>query len=525
MGAVFLFAYLFDINVWNPQGILATIFSTMVALVTVIALLCLTGTNPQVPICIFTVAVPLFLVGLKHVLFRSVSTVAYLQKISGILVFVGSVVACIFLTWIILPMIYSNLPFIDPTRMGNEWDSETRAFYAYRAGCKADYEDLSHCENYDTFEPCFFRYQSEGAQPYVHFSSICTNDCLDIYDECPTPFIIWVNPGLAALSLIIMGFIAKFINPNNVMNEKVTTVIKSSAVFLFLLWIFASLAGAGGGITESLITFAISMFIGTSIMAATVLWRETTDGDIIAKAMENNKNYLDIMKGFVLLAFSPLIPVYLILSALSQIVRKAKSCVTGVPLEYKGCLTQKCAEQLDDFKTNWNHSTVLSYSVYWGAAYVFFNVLASKFTTVFLSWLIEFTSEMSILSVTGIVVLVGLSLFMLPPIPGLPIYLTGGIVLVSVGRESMGLISAIAYATSVALGTKLLACVIQQKIIGGMLGEFVSVKQMVAVNSDGIRAMRLILSEEGITARKVSVLVGGPDWPTSVLCGEFATKV
>jgi len=121
--------------------------------------------------------------------------------------------------------------------------------------------------------------------------------------------------------------------------------------------------------------------------------------------------------------------------------------------------------------------------------------------------------------VTGIVVLVGLSLFMLPPIPGLPIYLTGGIVLVSVGRETMGLINAIAYATSIALGTKLLACVIQQKVIGGMLGGFVSVKQMVAVNSDGIRAMRLILSEEGITARKVSVLVGGPDWPTSVLCG------
>ena len=110
---------------------------------------------------------------------------------------------------------------------------------------------------------------------------------------------------------------------------------------------------------------------------------------------------------------------------------------------------------------------------------------------------------------TDIVVLVGMGLFMLPPIPGLPIYLTGGILLVSVGRETFGLVNAIAYATSVGLGTKLLACAIQQKIIGGTLGESISVKQVISVNSDGVRAMRLIISEKGITARKVAVLVGG----------------
>jgi len=41
---------------------------------------------------------------------------------------------------------------------------------------------------------------------------------------------------------------------------------------------------------------------------------------------------------------------------------------------------------------------------------------------------------MNLLAVTGIVIFVGMILFMLPPIPGLPIYLKGGIVLVSVGR-------------------------------------------------------------------------------------------
>ncbi len=128
---------------------------------------------------------------------------------------------------------------------------------------------------------------------------------------------------------------------------------------------------------------------------------------------------------------------------------------------------------------------------------------------------------MNIFAVTGIVIFVGMILFMLPPIPGLPIYLTGGIVLVSVGREALGLWLSIAYACMVSLLLKLLACSVQQKIIGGNLGNNVAVKQLVSINSEGIRAMRVMLSDRGITMRKVAVLVGGPDWPVSVLCGKF----
>lgn len=152
-------------------------------------------------------------------------------------------------------------------------------------------------------------------------------------------------------------------------------------------------------------------------------------------------------------------------------------------------------------------------------------MLASKLTTVFLSWLIEYTSDMNLLSVTGIVIFVGMILFMLPPIPGLPIYLTGGIVLVSVGKGALGLWGSILYACFISLALKLLACTVQQKIIGGNLGGNVGVKQIVAVNSEGIRAMRVMLSDKGITARKVAVLVGGPDWPVSVLCGKSIVNV
>lgn len=46
------------------------------------------------------------------------------------------------------------------------------------------------------------------------------------------------------------------------------------------------------------------------------------------------------------------------------------------------------------------------------------------------------------------------------------------------------------------------------------------IRQLVQINSEGIRAMRLILSEKNTSVRKSAILVGGPDWPTSVLCGK-----
>ena len=42
---------------------------------------------------------------------------------------------------------------------------------------------------------------------------------------------------------------------------------------------------------------------------------------------------------------------------------------------------------------------------------------------------------------------------------------------------------------------------------------------MVGVNSNMIRTMKVILSRPGMSIAKCSILVGGPDWPTSVLCG------
>ena len=57
------------------------------------------------------------------------------------------------------------------------------------------------------------------------------------------------------------------------------------------------------------------------------------------------------------------------------------------------------------------------------------------------------------------------------------------------------------------------------------LGRRVSVRVLVGVNSLSIRAVGRILSAPGLSLRKVLILCGGPDWPTSVLTGILGLDV
>jgi len=111
-------------------------------------------------------------------------------------------------------------------------------------------------------------------------------------------------------------------------------------------------------------------------------------------------------------------------------------------------------------------------------------------------------------------------MFLLPPIPGVPIYMALGIVIPPVGQEQLGgLTAAYFYCVAVSLVLKLSASAMQQKLIGEGLSRFVSIRKLAQVNSSTIRAVRVVLSDRGYSIAKVAILVGGPDWPTSVFAG------
>jgi hypothetical protein len=116
---------------------------------------------------------------------------------------------------------------------------------------------------------------------------------------------------------------------------------------------------------------------------------------------------------------------------------------------------------------------------------------------------------------------VGLFMFLLPPVPGVPVYVAAGSICVTRGLKEDGLTfyPAVIMVSLWALLIKLSAVVCQQKGFGEGLGSSVSIKMLVGVHTPTIRAIELILKRPGLSVGKVCILCGGPDWPTSVLTG------
>lgn len=88
-----------------------------------------------------------------------------------------------------------------------------------------------------------------------------------------------------------------------------------------------------------------------------------------------------------------------------------------------------------------------------------------------------------------------------------------------------GWICSVLFSTAVGTGLKLFSSAMQQKLIGENLSHFVKIRQFVGINSPLMKAMRLIVGQNGLNTAKVCILIGGPDWPTSVLCGIMRLSV
>jgi hypothetical protein len=150
----------------------------------------------------------------------------------------------------------------------------------------------------------------------------------------------------------------------------------------------------------------------------------------------------------------------------------------------------------------------------------------SKFVMVFLSWLNEELSVMPLATVIGIFYGVGLFMFLLPPVPGVPVYVLGGVVLVNAfRRDGYSFEVSMLFVTLICYCIKLNAVAMQQQLIGGLMSSSLYVRKTVAVNSITIKAIKKILSAPGMGIDKVAILCGGPDWPTSVLTGILRLSV
>eukprot|EP00927_Polykrikos_kofoidii_P086380 TRINITY_DN9656_c0_g2_i1.p1 TRINITY_DN9656_c0_g2~~TRINITY_DN9656_c0_g2_i1.p1 ORF type:complete len:991 (+),score=142.38 TRINITY_DN9656_c0_g2_i1:144-3116(+) len=171
---------------------------------------------------------------------------------------------------------------------------------------------------------------------------------------------------------------------------------------------------------------------------------------------------------------------------------------------------------------NWDILTILEKMYLLCLLYVIYAVTPLALN-IFLAWLISIIRHFQFGIICVSVVFVGLFCFLLPPVPGVPVYLFVGLLVASTytnDPDDMGAFMTGAM-IAVVLGfiMKLLACTLQQKLIGEMLGNSLTVRQQVGVHKEMIRGIEMVLRTPGLSIGKCCILCGGPDWPTSVLAG------
>jgi len=464
------------------------------------------------------VITPIWVVSVKKAFYRDLPMRTFVPWLSGPLFFNAIVILAYWITW----------TWWDPS---NKWIPLNRLNDAEVSGCTPNLEKYPECRGNMENEVCFTIENNE----WPVWTDDCTSDCQKVWDTCFNQFIVWVGPFLVVLGQLFLSFFATFLRTSGTVEQEAIKFAKIWFFLLFAMWISASLAGAGAGLSTTLAALTLSSFIASAIFIAnsfSSIEREEQTQELWRKIVDNYGHHFDIAKGLLVVTCLPVAVVYFSVSVLVESIRKMrrkcfekKDTVEGDSVDSEESdipgahlLTSEARGLIVEMRS-WNLAVVYTYAIYWGAGFITFAVLAAKFTTLFLSWLIQYTAGMNIGTVTGILVGVGVIMFLLPPVPGAPIYLTLGIVIVPVGKETFGLVGSIVYAMVISLALKLLATFLQQKMIGGLLKNNIGIRKAVGVNTDLIRAMKLCLGEKGLGIAKVSILCGGPDWPTSVLCG------
>ena len=348
---------------------------------------------------------------------------------------------------------------------------------------------------------------------------------------CLAAMLVWGSPGIVVMFSFVFAAVMRILSMQRRGTDQQGMYLRMflSCVILLVvgLWVAANVSGAGVRMSNTVISFASVAFV---LMGA-VVWK-TTGSYTFRKQMASNPLWIrvrqsaqsDWLKAMMVLSASPLVLVVIFVSALNQLARRKVRFAKLVPAEEDGqtfWLTLAVRTQLKLVRA-WNWVSVLVKANWICLFVVIINVGIGKVVTVGLSLLDTFLEAegLELFATTGIFVGIGLTMFLLPPVPGVPVYLAGGIILTRAAeREGYSFELAVGYCCLVCWGIKLLAIVCQQKGIGEHFSSNLWVRRTVGVNSTAIHAIELILREPGITFGKVCILCGGPDWPTSVLTG------
>ena len=348
------------------------------------------------------------------------------------------------------------------------------------------------------------------------------NRATDSLEEarCQAAYLLWGSPLILGVLCFFFGIACMYLAQDG---SAVRMIIVQFLILGMGMWVSVSISGAEMGLADDILQFALlfcsmMLVVCVNMIGYDNLRDKLGSMQITQKLGEYSQS--NFAKGMLIALTLPILPAFLLLSAC---IRQAR--IFGLSMAN----TKRDADADFEYFTaagwgmlKWLFSdvtAVFTWTAYIAMFYFIIDVGVGKGAVLFLGWMIGVMKDYSPAVVLVCFVLLGVGMFLLPPVPGPPVYLTGGVLLVGSMEDSMGFWGATFVCIFVCWFVKLLSCSMQQKCFGESLGGYVGVRYTVGINSKQMRAIRYCLMQPGFSPAKIAILCGGPDWPTSVLCG------
>jgi hypothetical protein len=297
-------------------------------------------------------------------------------------------------------------------------------------------------------------------------------------------------------------------------------------VVVMVVYLGAMLTGGSLGLTQTVMTFM------SVVVTITCIWVAKSLGRAELYALEGSaftQKCVSLMRMNLMRAMimCPMIFILWFVYLTGFLKQKVRRCRKP---EAKDDAFPPEIQWIHEGIKEWHGGGVMTWMVLLSAL-LFLMGLFTKLTYIALSVLALALGTVSIPVTCLILMCTGWVIFMNPLMPGPLVYaVTGMVVCRKVCGEPVSdcstgsFIGGVAIGVAVSLLTKLLA-VIGQMFIGVTQGKNVSIQSMVGVDQPFIRAIECQLRVKGLSVGKVTILCGGPDWPTSVLCGILRVSI
>lgn len=306
----------------------------------------------------------------------------------------------------------------------------------------------------------------------------------------------------------------------------IVVIIAVGCAMLFLAWISEQIFG-------EITPFVDVIVLVAALMTAVSIYTMSWVGNRFARYVQKLLHALGIstsnewLQAVFVLIIGPLLPLYFIVEVVHQCFRRFLIAIDvfdrrvqrGWTMTGSSCCTQEALLLAEEI-WSWRWGTLFAKSMLCGLAYFVVQAAMSTGLMVVLAWVREAMASWSLVNCLILLFLIVMALWLFPPVSGLPLYVTGSLVLIPHAQKNgYGWHESVALASFFNWSTKLLASAIEQKAIGEPFSRSIPIKYFVGIHTPFMKAVKKILSQQGLSVAKSAVLCGAPDWPTSVLTG------